>query len=183
MKAVIFSLLVLVCFHIGGCVDMNRQESDMEIRNIILVRHAEKADNDPHDPDLLPVGLQRADILAEIFREWPFDKVYSTDYKRTLATIQPLADNQGLNIQIYEHKTLYDFAQQILKSDDKNILVCGHTNTTPELINLLIGEEKYDEMPMEEYNTIWWVQIAEGHKPTVNRMKYPDINKLVNNDN
>lgn len=167
---ILLNLFILVL--ISGCDLNDLPPSDHKIKNIILVRHAEKADDHPKDPELLPEGIERVAILTEMFSEWPFDKMYSTGYKRTLGTIQPLADVHGLEIELYENDHLFDFAQQILDSDNYDILISGHSDSTPKMVNYLIGEEIYEEMPIEEYNTIWWVQIAKDHLPVVRKIKF-----------
>src|SRR5260370_41629636 len=36
---------------------------------VVIVRHAEKAENDPKDPDLAPAGRARAEALAKILKD------------------------------------------------------------------------------------------------------------------
>ena len=57
----------------------------------VLVRHAEKATDDPKDPSLSDVGRARAARLLVSFDGVPVTAVYATGYRRTQATAQPTA--------------------------------------------------------------------------------------------
>ena len=102
---------------------------------IIFVRHAEKAQTPPEDPGLSPAGERRraeltrqlvdADVVAGI------DAIYSTPYKRTVQTAQPLAEALNLPINRYDPDDNEAVLDRILKEHKgKIILVVGHSDTT-----------------------------------------------------
>ena len=74
---------------------------------IHLIRHGEMA-GDPHEFHQPPVqgclsdlGLRHADALADALAEdAPFDAIYSSPLGRAIQTAQPLAERQGLQIQV-----------------------------------------------------------------------------------
>src|SRR6476469_3394846 len=130
---------------------------------IILVRHAEKAavtgDMSATDPQLSEAGLKRAESLVSAVKEFNPDLFFSTDYIRTKSTLAPLAKKFGKTIDIYNPKKLNDFAELLKSQKNKTIVVAGHSNTTPALVNQLIGENKYPPLDDSVYNKIWIVTI------------------------
>ena len=72
---------------------------------MIFVRHAEKALIPVDDPGLSPEGQLRAAELARQLVDADvvagIDAIYSTPYRRTVETAQPIADALGLPINTY----------------------------------------------------------------------------------
>ncbi len=72
---------------------------------MIFVRHAEKALIPVGDPGLTEAGQRRAAELARQLVDADviagIDAIYSTDYRRTVETAQPIADALGLPIHRY----------------------------------------------------------------------------------
>lgn len=101
-----------------------------------FIRHFEKQQG--ADPHLTALGKQRAQALIAALEGKSIKQIYSTQYHRTLESITPLAAERGLEIIIYDPSKLELLAEQI--SDKNNILIAGHSNTTPQLIRLLGGE-------------------------------------------
>ena len=85
--------------------------------------------------------------------------IYSTDYERTIKTAEPTAKMKSLDIEIYEPSELESFAKKLL-NDRKNVLIVGHSNTTPILAGLLCGR-KYGAMHESIYNRIYQVVIFD----------------------
>ena len=105
---------------------------------IYLVRHAEKTAERP-DPELTVAGKARAEALADRLEDAGLTAIYSSDYIRTRDTAAPIAARTGLDVQIYDASDMSALADQ-LKTMDGHILVSGHSNTTPELVDLLGGD-------------------------------------------
>ena len=63
---------------------------------VYIVRHAEKAAENPADPELSRVGYERADSLASQLREAGINVVITTHLKRTILTARPLARMRGI---------------------------------------------------------------------------------------
>ena len=101
------------------------------------------------DPELNQRGLGRAMHWAEILSEVPLDAIYSTDYDRTIMTAAPVAVKQDITVQYYSPG---DINIEQFKADNlgKNVLIVGHSNTTPDFVNKMIGEDKYS--PMDDYD-------------------------------
>ncbi len=104
---------------------------------IFLVRHAERADDagadpgmvmDPQlreDPALSAPGEARAALLAEILVDAGLTHIHSTDYRRTLDTSAPAAEETGIEIALYDADELSSFAE-FLKETPGRHLVVGH---------------------------------------------------------
>ncbi len=138
---------------------------------IILLRHAEKdvsSSADKINPDLTPEGKQRAERLVETIKKYKPNQIFSTNYKRTRATVLPLAEKTNpryrIQIQIYDFDKLEEFASQLLKSKARTIVVVGHNTTTPELANLLIKQDKYKPLAETEYDKIWVIKIKRNKR-------------------
>jgi len=118
-----------------------------EITTYYLVRHAEKDRSDKinSNPELTDQGNQRALKWSSVFDNVTFDAVYSTNYLRTIATAKPTATAKGLKIKFYNPKELYskEFQQATMR---KNVLVVGHSNTTPQFVNAILGAERYSDI-------------------------------------
>lgn len=132
----------------------------------ILLRHAEK-DTSPTankaDVDLTPQGRERAVRFFETVKEYEPEQIFSTIFRRTRETVTPLAQNLNpdyrLMIQTYDYAEIDEFAEKLLKLNAKTVVVVGHNNTTPQLANLLIKQEKYTLLPETEYSEIWIIKI------------------------
>jgi len=161
---IIFSFLVglfLLTFANGDVFAQHRKLT------VILLRHAEKdlsEGADTANPELSPAGKLRAEKLVGIVRKYQPDAIYSSDYIRTRATARPLARSKRMMTQIYDPRNLKQMQDLILSGKIKRIVVVGHNNTTPALVNLLIGQEKYKALTESEYNKIWIVKIKRNKK-------------------
>lgn len=117
-----------------------------------LVRHAEKMKDQP-DPSLTEEGRVRAEDLADRLKDANVTKIYSSDYVRTRLTAAPLAEDRGLELTLYDPRDLPGLAD-ILLSQTGQIVVAGHSNTTPQLAKLMgvepgtpiVEETEYDRL-------------------------------------
>lgn len=130
-----------------------------EMYTIYLVRHAEKQSSDigGKNPPLTQCGEQRAENLAQMLASVQLGAVYSSEYRRTQATAEPTAQDQGIAVTPYDPRQLESFAQQLLRQQ-RDMLVVGHSNTTGVLAGLLIGEtlSPFDE---KIYDRIYQVVV------------------------
>jgi broad specificity phosphatase PhoE len=109
----------------------------------VLVRHAEKADDDPRDPSLSDAGRARAQRLAESFAGREVFAVYATGYKRTRDTAGPTASAHATAVSVYDAKLpAAEFAAQLRRRHPVGkVLVVGHSNTVPDIAAALCGCE------------------------------------------
>ncbi len=147
----------------GGILKMVK-ENATETTTIVLVRHAEKM-KDQKDPDLTNKGNFRATKLKELLSTISLDQIYSTDYTRTQQTAKPTSNAQEVEVISYNPRALNDFGNMLLQTQKgKNILVVGHSNTTPNLLNYFMKERVVESISESDYGNIYIVNIdKEGN--------------------
>ncbi len=131
--------------------------SESQVSAIILVRHAEKGEDGTADPSLSGKGQQRADLLAHLLKDVPVDAFYATPYKRAIETIAPLAKAQGKEVLTYNPADRSSIAAMIRAGKGKRMVVAGHSNTVPPLVNALIGKNEFSNMEEQDYGKIWFL--------------------------
>jgi broad specificity phosphatase PhoE len=120
-------------------------EAPAGVTTVVIVRHAEKAQDDPKDPTLSPAGQARAEALASALDLAGVAAVYSTQYKRTALTAEPLAKRLGITVTqkpIAGESATYakELAREVLaREKGKTVLVVGHSNTVPDLVQAFSG--------------------------------------------
>lgn len=139
------------------------QVKKVETTNYYLIRHAEKDRSDPtnKDPKLTAEGIVRANTWANYFKDTPLDQVYSTAYLRTQQTAAYTASSKNLMVEQYEVGSLYteDF-KSLTKG--QHVLIVGHSNTTPALVNKIIGQDTYVDMKDDDNASLYKVTIESG---------------------
>ena len=144
---------------------------------IIFVRHAEKAQTPPDDPGLTEAGQRRVAELTRQLRDADvvagIDAIYSTPYRRTQETAQPIADLLDLPINTYDPSDTEAVLEKILKDHKgKIILVVGHSNTVPVLIANLGASKKVPPIQEDEYDNIYLISIPWFGKTKTIRLRF-----------
>lgn len=144
---------------------------------VILVRHAEKEVVEGSDPQLSEAGRLRAAELARQLVDADvvagIDAIYSTPYRRTEETVQPVATALGLAINSYDAKNTETIVDEIVKTHKGQIiLVVGHSNTVPALIGNMGASKKVPEIDENEYDNIYIVSIPWFGKTKTIRLRY-----------
>lgn len=154
-------LLPLVLFSCNNTVSQSKSEAEPanEKATFYLIRHAEKQTGE--DPSLTAKGEQRAQYWADYFADKDIDAVYSTNTTRTMQTATPTAEKLGLEINQYDPASLYDEAF-IKATEGKTILVVGHTNTTANLANKMLGENQFQEIDDAQFGKVFKITISAG---------------------
>lgn len=144
---------------------------------IIFVRHAEKATVPADDPALNEAGQRRVAELTRQLRDADvvagIDAVYSTPFRRTQETAQPIADALDLPINTYDPADTEAVLETILKNHKgKIILVVGHSNTVPVLIANLGASKKVPPIHEDEYDNIYIISIPWFGKTKTIRLRF-----------
>ena len=167
MKKILFLILITVTT-VSCKSDKKEQELiNKEVTVYYLIRHAEKdRSTKDKDPELTEIGLKRADNWSEVFEKVSFDKVYSSDYKRTQQTALPTAKSKGLEVLSYDTDHLYN---DTFKEQTKNqtVLVVGHSNTTPAFVNAIIGKKEHSSIDDSDNGKLFIVTIEDGNTSVV----------------
>ena len=137
--------------------NVDNTESVTDVVTIYLVRHAEKT-KQQHDPGLTEEGIVRAIELAEVLRDKSLTTIFSSDYIRTKDTARPIAELLNLDIQLYDPRDLPAIAKT-LKMLSGSHLVVGHSNTTPQLVELLGGDSVSEINESSEYDRLYIIKI------------------------
>ncbi|WP_209400003.1 histidine phosphatase family protein [Pseudozobellia sp. WGM2] len=174
MKGIQIIQVVVLFLFIVGCKDNQKKVEplnvDPAVSTFYFVRHAEKDRSNPEDPDpeLNQRGLGRAMHWAEILDDVELDAIYSTDYQRTSMTAAPISVKKDLDVQYYEPQTI-DIDQFKADNLNKTVLVVGHSNTTPDFANKVMGEDVFYEMDDSDNGSLFIVQLV-GNKATSQRL-------------
>jgi len=144
---------------------------------MIFVRHAEKALMPMDDPALSPEGQVRAAELARQLVDADvvagIDAIYSTSYRRTIETAQPVADALKLEINSYNpDEEEAELGRMLKQHKGKIILIVGHSNTVPTLIAELGASKSVPPIAEFEYDNIYIVSIPWFGKTKTIRLRY-----------
>jgi broad specificity phosphatase PhoE len=144
---------------------------------VIFVRHAEKVASPVDDPGLSDAGKQRAAELARQLVDADViagvDAIYSTSFRRTEETVQPVATALNLPINSYDAANTETIMDQIVRDHKgKIILVVGHSNTVPALIGNMGASKNVPEIAENEYDNIYVVSVPWFGKTKTIRLRY-----------
>lgn len=142
---------------------------------LYFVRHAERADTGTKagatmgtDPDLSDAGHARAQALAGVLKDAGIKAIYTTEYKRTRQTAEPLARALGIQPTVVQARDMKALAEK-LKTAGAPALVVGHSNTVGETIAAL-GVTEPVKIDDSEFDHLFIV--TGGEKPGLIRLHY-----------
>lgn len=167
--------LLIVFIALTFTLDVFAQSEAKNPTTLIFVRHGEKVDDGTRDPALSPQGEARAELLKNILSSEYEDitAIYSTAYKRTQFTAKPTAEHYKVEVEEYGLKDPKALINSILeKHQGETVLVVGHSNTTPMLVNVVLGEKKFPQLDESVYNQIYILQATEIGDTTVEVKTY-----------
>lgn len=130
------------------------------VTQLYVLRHTEKVDSETEDPELSPDGFERATYWKKVLQHVPLDVIYTTNFKRNLQTAQVIGENLGIETKIYFPMSMEvkPFLQQV---QGQRVLLIGHSNTIPDLLNRLTGSNEFPPMSHQNYNLLYIVSIAQ----------------------
>ena len=145
---------------------------------VVIARHAEKADDGTDDPHLTTEGKARAERLAQILTRANVVALYTTQYQRTQQTLAPLAAQTGLPIQVRPvtqtgpKVQAVQLAQEIMRKNKAGtIVIVGHSNTVDDL-TAAFNATPVDELAHNDYDSLFLLQVCEGEHTKVLRRDY-----------
>ena len=148
---------IFILFFIFFSVDVSSQECS----EFFLIRHAEKdrTNSENNNPKLNEIGKERSLKWSEIFKNIELDKIYSTNYYRTIETVTPISKKLNLDITLYTPSKI-NYKNFISKNIGNKVLVVGHSNTIPGFVNSLINEKVYDQINDLNNSNLYIVTIC-----------------------
>jgi len=143
--------------------------------SVFVVRHAERADAAAGaapmmatDPDLSDAGKARAQSLAAALKDAGITAIYTTEYKRTKQTGEPLAKALGIQVTPVPAREMPALLEK-LKAAPGNVLVVGHSNTVGEVIAGL-GVAEPVKLTDTDYDNLF--VVVRGEKPVLVRLHF-----------
>lgn len=169
--------LLIVVIYVAIAIGLAWFFESQATTTVIFVRHAEKDLSVAQDPPLSAAGRHRvaeltrqlvdADVVAGI------DAIYSTPFRRTKQTAEPLAARLGIPINSYDPNDNEAVLERILKNHKgKIILVVAHSDTIPKLIADLGASKKVPPIAENEYDNIYIISIPWFGKTKTIRLRY-----------
>ncbi|MEO9872647.1 phosphoglycerate mutase family protein [Ekhidna sp.] len=139
----------------------------------ILVRHAEKANDGTRNPPLNEDGKTRSANLSEMLVNQDIDALYSTPFKRTQETLQPIAEMKNLEVQEYDPYAKGEWLATLAeKHTGGTVMISGHSNTIPALANALLGNDTFSQFDESDYSNLIIIVAAEVGKGKLVRLKF-----------
>lgn len=168
-KPMAFLSLLFLIFSLSSAVSFN---SDTVI---YIVRHAEKDITNPKDtnPDLNSEGRKRAKALNHYLRKVKIDAAFSTSFKRTMQTVEPVALRNGITAKPYDSKKPENLVKVIRSQyEGKNILVAGHSNTILELAKAFGTNPPLDKLNDDDYDLVLIITLHASGNPELKIKRY-----------
>lgn len=130
-----------------------------------ILRHAEKTAS-ADDPALSVAGFERASTLASMLADSGITAVHSTDYSRTRGTVEPLGERLGLKTRLYDPSEPEAFLQKLIEEGGRHV-IAGHSNTVPEMVELLGADPGADIDEKGEYDRIYIITVVDGQPDSI----------------
>ena len=144
--------------------------------HIILycARHCEKVKDGSKDPDLTAEGQARAERLGRILSGAKIHRVCTTPYKRTMHTGEAVQRHTGNpTFETYPPDAQDVWLESVLAAGGgKQYFVAGHSNTVPQLLNLLLGKIQFQNIDDEEYGLLYIATTTGLGKTEVIECRY-----------
>ncbi|MDT9000102.1 phosphoglycerate mutase family protein [Paucibacter sp. APW11] len=140
-------------------------------QQVFLVRHGEKLDASSDSP-LSPAGLARAERLAEMLAGSGIRAIYCSEYQRTRQLAEPLARRLGLSVIVVSAREPQKLLQHLRShGGDEAVLVVGHSNTVPALIQAL-GVAQPPAIAEDQFDQLFLLVPKAGEAPVLARLRY-----------
>ncbi len=140
---------------------------------VIVVRHAEKADDGTRDPPLSTEGQERARLLGRLLHDAGVAAAYTSDTRRARQTAQPLTSTLGLVAEEYPGRDVAALVRRVLEERaSQTILIVGHSNTVPEMISILTRGRYSVSLRDDEYDALFVVTTGDQDLPALLRLRY-----------
>jgi 2,3-bisphosphoglycerate-dependent phosphoglycerate mutase len=138
---------------------------------LILIRHGERDEPAAADQPLNGDGKDRARLLVHVLGQTGIKAIYTSTAIRTQQMAQPLATFLAL-IPIKEFDSPVEIKNHILLNHaGKTILVIGHSDSVPQLMNLFTGGHILD-IDNLKFDNMFVLTALNSGTAFVTKLKY-----------
>ena len=88
------------------------------------------------NPELTRKGFARSEVLADSLGYLIEGIIYSSEFARSQQTVSPLSERWNADIKIHRASDPDGQVEKALQHCGKIVIISGHSNTVPTLINL-----------------------------------------------
>lgn len=138
-----------------------------------IVRHAEK-ENESESSGLSREGIERGMALEKYMADKKLDTVFTSEKRRAVLTGLSVSLPQSLPQVTLEQSPALKLENFIARlkniSGNKNILIVGHTNTIPSIIQSICGRQIM-AIPETDYGFIYTITV-KGTQITLAHSRY-----------
>lgn len=138
-----------------------KKESQSNVTQIYILRHAEKESATEENPDLSELGIKHASYWKKVLQHIKFERVFTTDFIRNIKTAEILSSDLSIKPEIY-YPMSFDILNFIKEIQGQKVLIIGHSNTIPDMVNRIINETIYPPMSHKNYNLLYQITINEN---------------------
>lgn len=142
-------------------------------RTVILVRHAERVPGNDASIGINEAGRCRATVLAGMLSDAKVKSIYTSEVARTQQTAEPLARRLNIKPVVVAAKEIDALVAELhAHTEEGTVLVVGHSNTIPLIVERLSGES---EPPIGEgeYDRMFIVTLIGPNQASVVVLRYP----------
>ncbi len=127
---------------------------------VYIVRHAEKVD-ETDSTDLSPAGKQRAMALANTLADRGIDSIFTTPYRRTRQTAEPLAQRLAIRSVAYPASPPDALVRRVNRMRNQTIVVVGHSNTILPIARRLGARPTMTQIEPGDYDNLLTLRIRQ----------------------
>jgi phosphohistidine phosphatase SixA len=132
-----------------------------QAQTVFVMRHLHTPAGE-RDPDLTDTGRDAATRLVNALGSERIAAIFVSPFKRTQQTAVPLAARLGLTPLVYDPANPADLIAKV-RAVSGPVLIVGHSNTVPDLVELL-GGERPQPISRDQFGQIW--RVSGGRTST-----------------
>ena len=142
-------------------------------RTVILVRHAERAGGNDPSAGITEAGRCRATVLAGMLSGAKVRGIYTSELARTQQTAEPLAQRLSIKPEVVPAKDIDALVAKLrARAEEGTVLVVGHSNTIPAIVERL-SRETVPPIADGEYDRMFVVTLIGPNQAKVVVLRYP----------
>ena len=162
----------LLLFPLAATVLLAAVPVSAQVTTVLVVRHAEKMAVGGSDPHLSRAGRFRAQDLAHAAGASGVTAIYATNFLRTQETVAPLAAALNLTPIVMDAGLTEQLVEEIQTNRrGQTVLVCGHSNTVPAIVEGLSGVV-IEPIPENRYDGLYVVTLKQDESGRATRVRY-----------